>query len=215
MQTTDVSSLAATVPTAGAVKSSSDLGRDEFLRMLIAQLENQDPLDPQDATEFTAQLAQFTSLDQLVSMRTSIEALTRAQGASQSLSAATLIGRRVLVESETFSLAAGQPAVPFVLEAAEATALNGAEVVDGAGRVVARSGALTLDAGRNTLDWSRFDRVPGPGTYTLRLAPVAGGSAPRVLVEGEVTGASFLNGSAMLMLGTTELPLTALREVRS
>ena len=46
----------------------SALGRDDFLNMLLAQLENQDPLDPQDATEFTAQLAQFSMLEQLVSI---------------------------------------------------------------------------------------------------------------------------------------------------
>jgi flagellar basal-body rod modification protein FlgD len=48
------------------------LGRDDFLKMLLAQLENQDPLDPQDATEFTAQLATFSMLEQLVSIQEGI-----------------------------------------------------------------------------------------------------------------------------------------------
>jgi flagellar basal-body rod modification protein FlgD len=51
----------------------SALGRDEFLKMLLAQLENQDPLDPQDATEFTAQLASFSMLEQLVTISQGIE----------------------------------------------------------------------------------------------------------------------------------------------
>lgn len=212
MQTSDIGSITASATS--AVTGSADLGRDEFLRMLIAQLENQDPLDPQDATEFTAQLAQFTSLDQLVSMRTSIEELARAQASGQSLSAATLIGRNVLVESDEFTTTAATPP-PLVLEAAEAASLSGAELVDADGRVVARSGAFEVGAGRSTLDWSRFDQVPGPGTYQLRLTASGGTTAPRVLVEGTVTGASFMNGSAMLMLGPTELPLSALREVRS
>jgi flagellar basal-body rod modification protein FlgD len=212
MQTSDIGSVTASATS--SVTGSADLGRDEFLRMLIAQLENQDPLDPQDATEFTAQLAQFTSLDQLVSMRTSIEELARAQTSGQSLSAATLIGRSVLVESDVFTTTAATPP-PLVLEAAEAASLSGAELVDAAGRVVARSGAFEVGAGRSTLDWSRFDQVPGPGTYELRLTASGGTTAPRVLVEGTVTGASFMNGSAMLMLGPTELPLSALREVRS
>jgi flagellar basal-body rod modification protein FlgD len=212
MQTSDIGSVTASATS--SVTGSADLGRDEFLRMLIAQLENQDPLDPQDATEFTAQLAQFTSLDQLVSMRTSIEELARAQTSGQSLSAATLIGRNVLVESDVFTTTAATPP-PLVLEAGEAASLSGAELVDADGRVVARSGAFEVGAGRSTLDWSRFDHVPGPGTYQLRLTASGGTTAPRVLVEGTVTGASFMNGSAMLMLGPTELPLSALREVRS
>jgi flagellar basal-body rod modification protein FlgD len=212
MQSSEIGSIAGSA--ASSVTGSSDLGRDEFLKMLIAQLQNQDPLDPQDATEFTAQLAQFTSLDQLVSMRTSIDALARAQTSGQSLSAATLIGRRVLVESGTFTTTDATPAA-VVLEAAEPARLSGAELLDADGRVVARSDAFDVGAGRSTLDWSRFDRVPGPGTYQLRLTASGGTAAPRVLVEGAVSGASFLNGSAMLMLGPTEVPLSALREVRS
>ena len=49
------------------------LGRADFLNMLLAQLENQDPLDPQDATEFTAQLATFSMLEQLVSIKDGID----------------------------------------------------------------------------------------------------------------------------------------------
>ena len=48
------------------------LGQDDFLKMLLAQLENQDPLDPQDATEFTAQLATFSMLEQLVGIQEGI-----------------------------------------------------------------------------------------------------------------------------------------------
>jgi flagellar basal-body rod modification protein FlgD len=209
-----ISSLADTASTTSSVTGSSELGRDEFLQMLIAQLQNQDPLDPQDATEFTAQLAQFTSLDQLVSMRTAMEELARAETTGQSLSAASLIGRRVVVESDTFTTD-GASAPQVVLEAAEAASLSGAELLDANGRVVARSGAFEVEAGRNTLDWSQFGGAPAAGTYQLRLAPVAGATAPRILSEGVVGGATFLNGSAMLLLGPTEVPLSALREVRS
>lgn len=51
------------------------LGRDDFLNMLLAQLKNQDPLDPQDATEFTAQLATFSMLEKLVSIEQGISHL--------------------------------------------------------------------------------------------------------------------------------------------
>lgn len=58
----------------GANKQTSE--RDLFMSLLVAQLKNQDPLQPQDGTEFVAQLAQFNSLDQLVGIRQSIEQLT-------------------------------------------------------------------------------------------------------------------------------------------
>ena len=66
---------------------ASGLGQEDFLKMLLAQLEHQDPLDPQDATEFTAQLAQFSSLDQLVSMRQSVDSLSSSGGISNGLAA--------------------------------------------------------------------------------------------------------------------------------
>lgn len=58
--------------TSADAPKESVLGRDDFLKMLLAQLENQDPLDPQDATEFTAQLATFSMLEQLVSIEEGI-----------------------------------------------------------------------------------------------------------------------------------------------
>ena len=56
--------------------ASQTTERDLFMTLLVAQLKNQDPLQPQDGTEFVAQLAQFNSLDQLVGIRQSIEQLT-------------------------------------------------------------------------------------------------------------------------------------------
>lgn len=52
--------------------TTDSLGRDEFLKMLLAQLQNQDPLNPQDATEFTAQLATFSMLEQLIAIQSGI-----------------------------------------------------------------------------------------------------------------------------------------------
>ena len=64
--------------TAAATPNNAAAGseRDLFMTLLVAQLKNQDPLAPQDGTAFVAQLAQFNSLDQLVGIRQSIEALT-------------------------------------------------------------------------------------------------------------------------------------------
>ena len=62
--------------TASAARSDS-LGRDQFLKMLLAQLQNQDPLNPQDATEFTAQLATFSMLEQLMAIQSGIARVER------------------------------------------------------------------------------------------------------------------------------------------
>jgi flagellar basal-body rod modification protein FlgD len=111
------SSVGSTVASSPA---PDDLGRQDFLRMLVAQLENQDPLNPQDGTEFTAQLAQFSSLEQLIAMRSSIEALTSAEtnarSTTEALAAAGLIGREVLAESDAFEVSDGGSVPPLSIE---------------------------------------------------------------------------------------------------
>ena len=69
----------ATTPTAPATTNrESKLGQDAFLKLLTTQLANQDPLKPQDNGEFIAQLAQFSSLEKLTSIETSIKELATA-----------------------------------------------------------------------------------------------------------------------------------------
>lgn len=65
--------------------------RDLFMTLLVAQLKNQDPLEPQDGTQFVAQLAQFNSLDQLVSIRQSMEQLVSAINTGQTSSASATL----------------------------------------------------------------------------------------------------------------------------
>ena len=67
---------AANSAAAAGVTNNSSSEQNMFLTLLVAQLKNQDPLAPQDGTQFIAQLAQFNSLDQLIGIRQSIEQLT-------------------------------------------------------------------------------------------------------------------------------------------
>ena len=80
----NINSLSAEINNSSSINSpansstNQDSERDMFMSLLVAQLKNQDPLAPQEGTEFVAQLAQFNSLDQLISIRESIERLTLA-----------------------------------------------------------------------------------------------------------------------------------------
>ena len=67
-------------------QSGGDLGKEDFLTLLVAQLQNQDPMNPEDATEFTAQLAQFSSLEQLFNINENMEDLALAQQQSDRFS---------------------------------------------------------------------------------------------------------------------------------
>lgn len=194
---------------------TEQLGREDFLAMLIAQLENQDPLDPQDATEFTAQLAQFSSLDQLISMRGSMDALAGVQTDAQSLAAAGLIGRDALVSSADFGIGDDGALPTLFVDANSPTELIGATLRDETGQVVAAAGSLgTIEPGRTALNWSDFSQIPGPGTYTLSVTPAAGAPTPEVMIQARVTGTSLSNGSPVILMHGAQAPLSSLVEVR-
>ncbi len=197
--------------------STESLGREDFLAMLIAQLENQDPLDPQDATEFTAQLAQFSSLDQLISMRSSMDALAGVQTDAQSLAAAGLIGREALVRGAEFGIGDGESAAlpTLFVEVDTPTELMGATLRNADGQIVASTGPLGMvEPGRTALDWSDFSQIPGPGTYTLSVTPASGAATPGLMVQARVTGASLTDGSPVILMQGAQASLSSLVEVR-
>lgn len=185
--------------------------------MLIAQLENQDPLNPQDATQFTAQLAQFSSLEQLMGMRASIENLASSQATAQNLGAAILIGREALVSGDRFTVDADPEAARpgVVLDAAVPTDVLDVEIRDSLGRVVARTGPLgTIGEGRLELSAEDFGADLAAGTYTARVVTEPGVLPPTLAVRARISGASLEGGESRLFLGEVEVPLASLIEVR-
>lgn len=74
---------------------SNTLGKDDFLKLLMTQLENQDPTNPTDDQQFISQMATFSTLEQITNMATSINNLANAQNQNQFLQASTMIGKEV------------------------------------------------------------------------------------------------------------------------
>ncbi len=94
----DVSALSsATRNTSTAARSATEnsVSKDEFLLLFVTQLRNQDPLAPMDSTGFTAQLAQFSSLEQLTAINDSMQSMVSSQASLQEAYAANLIGKQV------------------------------------------------------------------------------------------------------------------------
>src|SRR5262245_58163951 len=83
---------------------SSKLGKDEFLKLLMAQLAHQDPTAPADSNAFVAQLAQFASMEQLQSVNSQLEALLVAQTANNQTSVSSLVGRDVVYRTDRVHL---------------------------------------------------------------------------------------------------------------
>ncbi len=216
-------------------ESASSIGRDDFLRMLIAQLENQDPLNPQDPSEFTAQLATFSNLEQQIAIRDGIDELvelqTPEQGPNatdsllQSLTATSMVGREVLAASSTFELKeeGDRHDLTFDLAAIapdvriEIRNTNGVlvDVIED-GEIVPDNQALAQ--GQQTYEWdgrTLAGNEAGPGVYQYEVIATNGEERIPVqpLLNGRVTGAG-MGSEPLLFVGEVAIPLSSVIEVR-
>src|SRR5258708_1977704 len=81
-----------------------NLGQRDFLKLMVAQIQNQDPTHPQANGEFLAQLAQFSTNDGIMKMQNSLQELSASLQSNQALQASALVGRKVFVESNILAL---------------------------------------------------------------------------------------------------------------
>lgn len=186
-----INSLIGGIRSAGteATKKKDDktIGQDEFLTMLVAQLKNQDPLNPMQNEEFAVNLAQFSQLEKLVSID---QKLGNDQGDISSYAA--YLGKEVTLSGDKVSVDdgdAGKVAIDLVGRSSNVTV----ELINSTGSVVQTVQAGTLEAGRHQIPLSDLD-VPN-GEYTMRVsAQSASGqqftvkASPVAIVTGFVPG---------------------------
>jgi flagellar basal-body rod modification protein FlgD len=214
--TTSLSAGSATPrePGSGRMQLSADLGT--FLTLLTTQLRNQDPTSPMDTETLTQQLVQFASVEQQMAGNQTLTQLLELQQAGQLAGTADLVGRRVMLETETLPLQGGQAEV--VLPRAGQAQQAVLEVRDAAGSVI-RTATVPLGAGPTSWQWDGRDArgVQRPdGAYRVAVGGRApDGSATPVAfgVTGLVTGAVRQGGDLMLRLGSASVGFDRLREV--
>src|SRR5690554_4565292 len=88
-------------------QGKNELGQEDFLKLMVTQMRNQDPFAPMDNGQFLAQMAQFSAASGIGELQKSFEAFQQSMAASQTLSAASLVGREVMVESPEGHLSEG------------------------------------------------------------------------------------------------------------
>lgn len=93
--TKDAVATTSDTSSSSSLSDATSLGKDEFLTLLIAQLENQDPLEPMENTEFASQLAQFSSLEQMTNVNTNLESIMAVQETANQLSVLGFIGKEI------------------------------------------------------------------------------------------------------------------------
>jgi flagellar basal-body rod modification protein FlgD len=149
---------------------SNQLDPQAFLKLMLEQLKNQNPLSPQDSSQYLTQLAQMSSAQGISQINTSIGALTTAMYASQTLQASAIVGRNVLAAGSTLQLAAGQPANGAV-NLPVATSGGFVQVFDANGVLVRQLPLGSQPAGLANFSWDgkANNGIAMPaGAYTIK-----------------------------------------------
>lgn len=193
---------------AGGSASAADI-QNNFLKMLVTQMNNQDPLNPMDNSQLTSQLAQISTVSGLQNVNETLNALLSQTAASRAMDSANLIGRTVLVPGSAVSVDAGVPGKIAVDIPSTADAVQ-VQVLDANGNVVRTIDMKGQTAGVHDIAWDGKNDQGGTvpdGDYKFKVTATAAGKdvGPIALVTGKVQGISGDSTGVLVNLedGTT------------
>ncbi|HVX41872.1 MAG TPA: flagellar hook capping FlgD N-terminal domain-containing protein [Gemmatimonadaceae bacterium] len=214
------SSGAVAAAAAQATAPGGALGKDQFLKMLIAQLQNQDPLNPMQGDQMATQLAQFSSLEQLQEINTTLSGQQTSQGALlgalQANAAMGMIGHTVIAQGDQLQLGGANAQSSVTVNLGSAGASGTLHIYDSTGREVGTRDVGALDAGKQTIDLgSAADGLPD-GTYTYALdVKSSAGTAVDVTTytTGKVDGVSTGANGLVLTAGGLTIPYANVTQI--
>lgn len=201
--------------------AKSTMGKDDFLSLLVTQMRHQDPMNPMQSADFAAQLAQFSSLEQLTNINSNLEESLTANsllsGSINNALSATFIGKEVRATGNTFGYT-GSEAVKLGYSLGATAETTVIKIMDSAGNVIRTINGGTSQ-GQNAITWDgKNDRGEsvGMGNYTFKVE--SKDSAGGVLeastsIYGKVAGVRFKSSGTVFVIGGVEISLANVVEI--
>jgi flagellar basal-body rod modification protein FlgD len=193
------------------------LGKQDFLNLLLKQLNYQDPMNPMDSTEFTTQLSQFSSLEELTNINSTLSDVLAFQQSMQNASVANLVGKTVKAEGNTAYLSDNAD-INYELSGEAATVEI--SIYDGAGRLVRNENIGARSEGDQKYTWDGKDssgnKLPqGAYSFVVDAKDISGNPVPALSVSsGTVTEVLFEKGLTYIMLnGSTKINLSDIKSI--
>ncbi|MGY0195466.1 flagellar hook assembly protein FlgD [Leptothrix sp. BB-4] len=192
----------------GSTKTATEASADRFLKLLVAQMQNQDPLSPMDNAQVTSQMAQINTVSGIEKVNESIQSMSSQFTQLQAMQGAQLVGQGVLVNGNKLAIGSdGSARASFDLAgASDATKV---EVLSASGRVVGTVDMGAEASGRHTFSWTPPAPAEGQSpidTSNLTFRVVATNGAAQVgatpLTRDEIVAVSTANGSLSLDLAS-------------
>ena len=202
------------------VKAAADeaMGKDDFLKLLIAQLAAQDPLDPMGAQDFSAQLAQFSGLEQMTNVNANLEIIQKLETALQNTSSVNLIGKTVESNGNAFNHVSGASDVLAYSLDRNAESIR-IDIYDSSGKEVDLVKLGNQGQGKNTVSWDGNDPQGNPvpvGTYSFTVSAEDTSGIPvqvDTFSSGLVTDVVFGEDEIYAVVNGKELPISTIKRV--
>lgn len=205
-------------PGVTTTSTQQSLGQKDFLRLMVAQVRNQDPMDPKTNGDFMAQLAQFSTNDGITRMQESIAQLASSLQSNQALQASALVGRKVLIPGNNFKLGAEGDLSAAVDVPAPVSNLT-ASVYGENGELLRTIPLGTQDIGISQFSWDgmnqKGERMPA-GKYTIKVTGSYQGKdvALKTMVAANVDSVSLGQNGEGVRLNVAGIGSVALSDVR-
>ena len=182
-----------------AAANSSGSAEDRFLKLLVAQLSNQDPMNPMDNAQMTSQMAQISTVTGVGQVNDTLKSLATQLSSLQMLQGSSLVGHDVLVESSTLALENGKTSGAIDL-AGKADNVK-IEILSAGGQVVDTIDLGAQGAGRHGFAWDAAGHL-ATGTPTYRIKASLGGAsvAATPLARAKVVSVGSENGAMNVQL---------------
>ncbi|HLC25541.1 MAG TPA: FlgD immunoglobulin-like domain containing protein [bacterium] len=197
---------------------TKSLGQSDFMNLLVKQLQFQDPMNPMSNADFTAQMAQFSSLDQLTSINKQLQTMTSSQNLAAGIQGVNFLGKQVKAAGDALTLTGGTTG-PISYQLAQDSSAVILSIYDSSGQVIRQVQSAAQAKGDHSYQW---DGRSGQGTslpdgiYRVQIQALNKLGQPVQVNQwllGKVDGVSFQNGAPILHVAGNQIPLSNVLEV--
>ena len=181
-----------------AAKKSEADSSERFLKLLVTQMQNQDPLNPMDNAQVTSQMAQINTVSGIQQLNSTVAGLNTQFVQMQALQGASLIGREVLLEGSTLAVADGKATGTFEMDGAAGKVK--VEILNASGKVIDTVDLGAKSSGRHDFSWTLKDGVASDAKLSFRVTATQGkATVPTTALIRDKVGAVGIQGDTLTL----------------
>ncbi|HCA26434.1 MAG TPA: flagellar hook assembly protein FlgD [Betaproteobacteria bacterium] len=214
---TNTTGAQATANASGALSTASTDAQDRFLKLLVAQMQNQDPMNPLDNAQVTTQMAQISTVTGVSQLNATLKSMAAAFTSSQALQAAGVIGHDVLAPGSTLTLQNGAATAGVDLPGpADKVVVS---ILDSAGNVIHSVDLGSQQAGSLAFQWdgkTDSGATAANGVYSFKVDATQGGKSvkPTPLAMGQVGSVTLgANGAVLNVAGLGTVAMSDVKQI--